>query len=216
MVQYLPGDISAFLQDHPGVRIDLREESTNAVLQSVADGVADIGVYGGNVLAPPGTRVLEYRRDHLVAVLPVDHELAGRDSVAFNEIQGSDHISLETGSSLQVLLAGAAEAAGLKLPVKIEVTTFQAAWRMVEAGLGVAVMPKGVVASAVEEGRVAAAALTDAWAHRQLSICVREGRDLAIPARRLLDHLTAAAPSNSPSAKDALLNREWKATSGAP
>ncbi|WP_158266795.1 LysR family transcriptional regulator [Alsobacter soli] len=210
VVQYLPGDISDFLRQHPGVRIDLREESTNAVLQSVVDGVADIGVYGGNVQAPPGTRVLDYRRDHLVAVLPTDHELAGRDSLAFSEIQGSDHISLETGSSLQVLLAGAAEAAGMRLSVKIEVTTFQAAWRMVEAGLGVAVMPKGVVASAVEEGRVVAAPLTDDWAHRRLSICVREGRDLAAPARRMLEHLTAAAAAPFPSAKDALLNHEWK------
>ncbi|WP_460452219.1 LysR family transcriptional regulator [Alsobacter sp. SYSU BS001988] len=209
VVQYLPGDISSFLREHPGVRIDLREESTNAVLQSVSDGVADIGVYGGNVEAPPGTRVLHYRRDNLVAVLPLGHVLAGRDSLAFAEMHGADHISLETGSSLQVLLADAAEAAGLSIPVKIEVTTFQAAWRMVEAGLGVAVMPKGVVASAVEKGRVVAVPLTDDWAHRRLSICVRGGRDLAAPARRMLKHLTAAASEPSRSANDPLPNREW-------
>jgi DNA-binding transcriptional LysR family regulator len=210
VIQYLPGDIGSFLRLHPGVRIDLREESTNAVLQSVSDGVADIGVYGGNVDAPPGTRVLDYRRDHLVAVLPLGHALAGRASLAFSEMHGADYISLETGSSLQVLLAGAADAAGLNLSVKIEVTTFQAAWRMVEADLGLAVMPQGVVASAVEKGRVATVPLSDAWAHRRLAICVREGRDMAAPARRMLDHLTAAANEHSRSAKDPLPNREWK------
>src|SRR5206468_1567669 len=94
------------------VRIDLREEPTSAVLQSVADGIADIGIFGGNIEAPSGTRVHDYRRDRLVAVLPPGHPLAGRTSLAFRDIQDADHVSLETGSSLQILLADAAAAEG--------------------------------------------------------------------------------------------------------
>jgi DNA-binding transcriptional LysR family regulator len=209
VVQYLPQDISSFLQQFPDIRVDLREETTSAVLQSVADGVADIGVFGGNVEAPPGTRVLDYRRDHLAAVLPKDHPFAGRSSLEFREIQNADHISLETGSSLQTLLATAAQASGGSLSVKIEVTTFDAAWRMVEAGLGVAVIPQLIVEPHAQDGRIAVVPLSDPWALRRLSICLREGRDLASPARRMLEHLTSRGAQDCRMVNEALPNYEW-------
>jgi DNA-binding transcriptional LysR family regulator len=209
VVQYLPHDISSFLHRFPNVRVDLREETTSAVLQSVTDGVADIGIFGGNVEAPQGTRVLDYRRDHLAAVLPRSHPLAGRSSLAFQEIQNADHISLETGSSLQTLLANAAEASGGSLSVKIEVTTFEAAWRMVEAGLGVAVIPQLIVEPHAQDGRVAVVPLSDAWALRRLSICVRDGRDLSVPARRMLEHLTSREVQDCRTVKEPLPNHEW-------
>lgn len=205
VVQYLPEDIADFLRRQPDVRIDLREETTGAVLQSVADGVADIGIYGGNVTAPAGLAVLDYRRDRLVAVLPPGHPFARRESLCFAEICGDDHVSLETGSSLQTLLADAAQAAGARLAVKIEVTTFQAACSMVEAGLGIAVMPEGIAGMPARENRVAAVPLADAWALRRLSICVREGWELAAPVRHLLAHLTGE-PDSSRTAKAALPN----------
>lgn len=208
VVQYLPQDISSFIRQHPDVRVDLREETTSAVLQSVSDGVADIGIFGGNVEAPSGIRVLDYRRDRLVAVLPPGHPLAERTSLMFREIQDADHISLETGSSLQNLLAGAAAAGGASLSVKIEVTTFEAAWRMVAAGLGVAVIPHLVASPHAEDGRVAVVPLGDDWAHRRISICIREGRDLAAPVRTMLAHLTSSAAEHSRTANAAVPNEE--------
>jgi hypothetical protein len=35
--------------------------------------------------------------------------------------------------------------------------------------------------------------LTDAWASRRMSVCVRHYAALTAPARALVDHLTAAA-----------------------
>ena len=56
-------------------------------------------------------------------------------------MRDSAYISLETGSSLQVLLASAAEELGFTLKTRIEVTTFEAAMRMVEVGLGISIVP---------------------------------------------------------------------------
>ena len=101
VVQYLPQDISSFIRQHPDVRVDLREETTLAVLQSVSDGVADIGIFGGNVEAPSGIRVLDYRRDHSSRCCRPG--IRSRNSNPHvPEIQDADHISLETGSSLQI------------------------------------------------------------------------------------------------------------------
>jgi DNA-binding transcriptional LysR family regulator len=101
--QYLPAEIATFVHLYPEVRVILREETSPNVLQSTLDGIADIGIFA-SLPAPPGLQVLSYREDQLVALLPVGHPLAGREGVDFREIRESDHISLETGSSLQVLL----------------------------------------------------------------------------------------------------------------
>jgi DNA-binding transcriptional LysR family regulator len=107
--QYLPAEIASFVRLYPEVRVVLREETSPNVLQSTLDGIADIGIFA-SLPAPAGLQVLSYREDQLVALLPVGHPLAGRERVDFRDIRESDHISLETGSSLQVLLARAAEA----------------------------------------------------------------------------------------------------------
>jgi DNA-binding transcriptional LysR family regulator len=145
VVQYLPEQIEGFLRKYPDVRVLLREETSLQVLQSMADGAADIGVIDGNVPAPAGFHTHPYVRDRLVALFPASHPLSEHMQIEFADIRGSDHVSLETGSSLQVLVAGAAETMGFQLKTRIEVRTFEAAIRMVEVGLGAAVLPEKVI-----------------------------------------------------------------------
>ena len=80
MVQYLPEDLSRFLTQHPLVRVDLEEAISPLIVRAVADGVAEIGIYGGNIPAP-GLTVLPYRRDRLVVVVPARHPLRKHPSV---------------------------------------------------------------------------------------------------------------------------------------
>jgi DNA-binding transcriptional LysR family regulator len=195
VAQYLPSEISAFARTYPGVQVILREETSPHVLQSTLDGFADIGIFVGNISAPPGLQMLSYREDRLVALVPHDHPLAGRPSMDFAEMQDSAHISLETGSSLQVLLQRAAQELGFTLNNRIEVTTFDAAMRMVDAGLGVAVIPSGIAATFASTLRASAVPLTNHWARRELVICVRDVRKLTASARLMLNHLRANAPA---------------------
>ena len=189
MVQYLPDQIAAFARTFPGVRVVLREETSPNVLQSTLDGLADIGIFAGNMPALPGLQVLSYRQDRLVALFPRDHALATLDSVRLSDIRDSHHISLETGSSLQVLLAQAAEASGFTLNTRMEVKTFEAAMRMVEVGLGVAMVPDTIAKTMGANLKVSAVPLSDGWAVRNLVICIRDEAKLTASARLMLGHL---------------------------
>jgi DNA-binding transcriptional LysR family regulator len=191
VVQYLPREIASFARLYPEVRVVLREETSPHVLQSTLDGIADIGLIAGNLAPPAGLEVLPYRQDRLVALLPDDHPLAALDEIEFSALRDSHYISLETGSSLQVLLAQAAEALGFVLNTRIEVTTFEAAMRMVEAGLGAAVIPEGVLRACAGNLKVTGVPLSDPWAFRNLVICVKDQQRLTAPARLLLQHLRA-------------------------
>jgi len=208
MVEFLPDDIASFVQAFPEVRVALREETSPNVLQSTLDGVADLGIFAGNLPVPPGLQVRPYRQDRLAAVLPANHAMAGRASVTFSEIRDSDHISLESGSSLQVLLARQADSQGFELNTRMEVTTFESALRMVDVGLGVAIVPEGVVRIYAGNLNVRAVPLENDWAVRELMVCVRDEEKLTATARLMLHHLLGeAAPRSCQKTKALLPNR---------
>ena len=67
--------------------------------------------------------------------------------------------------------------------------SFEGVRRMVEAGLGVAILPHGVVTPYCNEGGLAAIELAEPWSQRWLNLAVREYRALPIVARELIRHL---------------------------
>jgi DNA-binding transcriptional LysR family regulator len=197
VVQYLPSQIAGFVHSYPGVRVVLREETSPNVLQSTIDGVADIGIFASNLPAPPGLQVLSYKRDQLVALFSNADPLSRRASITLPDLRECDHIVLETGSSLQILLTQMAASLGFELNTRIEVKTFEAAMRMVEAGLGVAIMPGGVVSACGGNLDMRAVPLSHDWARRSLVICIRDEEKLTASARLMLHHLRAEAGTDS-------------------
>ncbi|MFX5785205.1 LysR substrate-binding domain-containing protein, partial [Acinetobacter baumannii] len=83
-----------------------------------------------------GLQLIAYKEDQLDVLLPASHPLAGRGEVRLSDLSHDDFISLETGSSLQILVERSAAAEGIELSPRIEVVTFTAAVRMVEVGFG--------------------------------------------------------------------------------
>ena len=191
IIQYLPKQIAAFGDRFPDVKIVLREETSASVIQSTVDGLTDIGILAGNVAIPDALQAFHYRCDRLVALVPVDHPLARRSEIHFAEISESDHISLATGSSLQILLADAAQSSGFALKTRIEVKTFESAISMVEAGLGIAVIPEAIFVREPQNRTARPVPLADDWANRRHLICVRNGRKLTSAAGLMLEHLQA-------------------------
>ena len=189
VVQYLPREIAAFARLYPEVRLILREAISPDIIAAVSDGTADIGIFADNMGPLPGLTLLPYRRDRLAVLLPVGHALAEQAEVGFSALREYDFISPDSGSSLRVLLEAAARDMGCALRFRIEIKTFEAAAGMVDAGLGVAVMPVGVAVRYAGKGGLAAVLLSDSWAHRTLVACVRDEGKLGASARLMLRHL---------------------------
>ncbi len=60
-----------------------------------------------------------------------------------------------------------------RLKLRIEVSSFEGACRMVEAGVGVGVMPESAARRHAQAMQIGIVALADAWSLRQLHVCVR-------------------------------------------
>jgi DNA-binding transcriptional LysR family regulator len=192
LTEFLPEALSAFLAEHPQVSIDLEERLSDEIVGQIAEGVGDLGIVAGTV----DTGRLEtypFRSDRFVLVTPKAHSLAGKASIAFAEVLDHDFVGLDRTSALQRFLAGKAARIGRPLRLRVQLRSFDAVCRMVEAGVGLGIVPETTAQRAGRTMAIATVALEDPWAARDLTLCIRSLKDLPPSARQLVEHLRKGA-----------------------
>jgi DNA-binding transcriptional LysR family regulator len=191
IVQFLPEDLSRFFGMHQLLRIDLQERLSGQVVRGIEEGAAEIGICSGEA----ETRSLEafhYRYDNLVVVVRSDHPFAARETLSFADTLDFDHVGLHAASSIYLRTQYAATQAGKSMRLRINVPGFDAVSRMVQAGLGIGLIPDRafeVIGAGLD---LRAIRLCDDWARRELKIVVRDAAQLSSTGRLVLDHLRAA------------------------
>jgi DNA-binding transcriptional LysR family regulator len=190
LTELLAEPLSAFLAANPRVNIGLEERLSDEVVAAVADGAADIGIVAGTV-AMPGLETLPFRTDRLVIVVAPGHPLAATTSIAFAELLDCDFIGLDRTSALQRFLSEKAERLGRRLKLRVKLRSFDAVCRFVECDVGVGIVPAITARRLSRTMAIRRVELADAWAVRELRICLRRAADLPIYARQLVQHLAA-------------------------
>jgi DNA-binding transcriptional LysR family regulator len=188
MSEFLPEVLATYLAGHPNVGIDLEERPSAQIVPAVAEGHADLGIVA-DAVDMGALETFPFRTDQLVLIAPRSHRLARRRALAFRETLDQDFVGLGAGSALQEHLAAHAARAGQPLDLRVRVSSFEAIARMVEQGVGVAVIPDTAAHRCAASMAIAAVRLTDAWALRQLTLCVRRVDALSPPAQQLVAHL---------------------------
>jgi DNA-binding transcriptional LysR family regulator len=126
-----------------------------------------------------------------VVVRP-DHPLAARDRLSFAETLDFDHIGLHAASSIYLRSQYAATEAGKSMRLRINVPGFDAVCRMVQANMGIGLIPDRAFEVIGAGMNLRSIPLCDEWARRELKIAVRDSRQLSGTGRLMLDHLQAA------------------------
>ena len=188
LTEFLPETLSAFLAAHPNVSVDLEERLSDEIVGLIAEGVADIGIVAGTVDAG-GLETFPYRSDRFVLVVARDHPLAKRQKIGFAEVLEHDFVGLDRASALQRFLADKAARAGRSLRLRIQLRSFDGVCRLVERNVGVGIVPETTARWAAKTMAINAVELTDHWALRELTICVRDYKALPPYARQLVDHM---------------------------
>jgi DNA-binding transcriptional LysR family regulator len=184
--QYLPEALRGFVTRHPQIKVELKELTSDAILAALDEGVIDIGIFVPTV--PMGSlEIHPFRKDRLALVVPKAHELARKKKIALAEALDEDFVGLAPSSSMVSLLDAAA---GERMSLRIQVRSFDAMCRMIQAGLGVGVLPYPAAKLHLTSMELAAIPLSDAWAERTLLLGVRK-EALSQAARVLLEHLKA-------------------------
>jgi DNA-binding transcriptional LysR family regulator len=196
MVHYLPDDLQRFIAVHPELKIELIEKTSDVVVRMVENGVVDFGICA---MPGPSLRLtcLPYRVDRLVLITPIGHPYSRRKSIKFEETLDHDYVGMQEGASIHTLSVRAAEAAGKRLKLRIQVTNYEAVRNMVAAGLGIGILPE-VGLPQHERSRLVGIPLDELWTDRSLNIVCRELQNLPSPARMMIEQLTRGAVSHAP------------------
>jgi DNA-binding transcriptional LysR family regulator len=192
IVQFLPEDLPSFVRDNGLVKFDLRERPSADVIRGIEEGAAEIGICSSDV-ETRGLEVHSYRRDRLVIVTRADDKALPDGPIEFADTLEFDHIGLHAASSIYLRSQIAAQQAGRSLRLRIHVPGFDAVCRMVQAGMGLGMIPDRAFAVLSEGMALRAVPLRDDWAERELKIVLRSTRDLSASGRLFFNHLLAAA-----------------------
>ena len=187
--EFLPTALAPFLVTNPQLDIELEERPSYRIVAAIAEGVAELGIVS-DAVERGSLEAFPFRHDRLVVVAPKRHPLARRREIRLAEIVHEDFIGLAEGSALQDYLGDYARREGGPLRLRVRLASFDAICAVVAAGAGMAIVP----VSAAERARasVAIARLREPWAERRLLLVARRAAELAGPARRLLELLSAS------------------------
>jgi DNA-binding transcriptional LysR family regulator len=170
VVGFLPERLSRFRAQYPCVRISLHEVDTRDVIRACLDDRADVGV-GVSSPVPPGLDTWHFASDPLQVVVPTGHALCTRaGAVRFEEVLQYPVIGVHQGGALDTALREHAEALQMRFAPEISVSSFDAVCRMVDAGLGIAVIPQSAVSAFAGSALFARLALAEPWAARELQV----------------------------------------------
>ncbi|CAJ96163.1 DNA-binding transcriptional regulator, LysR family [Cupriavidus necator] len=188
MSEFLPAVLRSYLVSHPDVTIDMHERLSPDIVRAVQEGMVDIGIIAGNVRTE-GLEVMPYRRDRLVLATALSHPLAERGSVDFIDTLDYDFIGLPEASAIHNFLLRAATDLQRTLRWRVQVSNFETACRMIEANVGVGVLPETTASRHAKTMALRIVQLNDEWAERKLQICVADLGALPLFARKLVDLL---------------------------
>jgi DNA-binding transcriptional LysR family regulator len=192
LTEFLPETLSSFLAKYPDISVDLEERLSDEIVGLIAEGAADIGIVAGTV-DYGGLHTFPFRSDRFVLVVARNHPLASRSSIGFSEVLDYDIVGLDRASALQRFLADKASRIGRPLRLRVQLRSFDAICRLVECNVGVGIVPETTAQRTAKASAITAIQLTDSWALRDLTICVRDEDALPPYARQLVDHLRANA-----------------------
>lgn len=174
IVQFLPQDIRAYRERHATIGLELHERTSLEVIDDVSGNLSDLGI-GNQLMAAEdrGLLVTDYHVDQLVVVVAASHPLSEKRSLRFSDTLAFNHVALHKDSPLYKQLEQAAKQARRTIRYEVHVKSFDAVCRMVEAELGLGIIPRRAISQG--EGQpLVAIPLEDRWATRHFQIASKQ------------------------------------------
>jgi len=174
----LPGMLTRFRAAHPSVQLVVRTGHSEEVLEMVLREQVELGLV--RELRHPEIVGVPLYEDDLVLVVEPAHPFATRGMIRVADLASEHLILFDRTSSYHELTSRLFREAGVVPRGVMELDAIDAAKKMVEHGLGVALLPHTAVAAELAAGRLASATLAEASAIRRRIVAVRR-RDAGPP-----------------------------------
>ena len=178
----LPAALATFHTRHSGVSLTLREAGSGDLVGQLEQGELDLAA----IILPIRHPILETTpllEEELVLAVPLGHDLADRATVGIAELREVPLVMFREGYDLREATLAACRRAGFEPRAALDGGEMDSVLRFVAAGLGVAIVPRMVLAadSGVRRIQISAPGLT-----RTVALAHRRDRPLSRAARELV------------------------------
>lgn len=146
----LPDILRAFRTTHPHVRLGVRTGHTEEVLEMVLRAEAHVGI--GRPIRHPDIELIPVLDDEMLFVVSARHPFARRGKVRMDELAAERLILFDRTSSYHDLTSSLFRQAGVVPASTLELDNVEAAKKMVQQGLGVALLPRMALATELKSG----------------------------------------------------------------
>lgn len=183
----LPRVIVGFREARPQVEIVVRENLSDGLLKSLHERMIDFAI---TTPPPGGAEGIEFTpliKDECVLVCRVEDLDEFPDPAPWSIFGERPSISMEQGSSVRVLADAAFARAGVDALRQYECTLLATAGGFINAGIGIALLPKSTLPLLAVGGEIAWRAMESPVASRQIGIAKLSGRTLSPAAGAFLD-----------------------------
>jgi DNA-binding transcriptional LysR family regulator len=175
--QYLlPRLIAGFMREFPKANVRSTGGNTQTVLEALAAHAVQIALIEGPAMRKD-VHVEPFLEDHMVCVVPADHEWAGED-VALTALAEVPLVMREMGSGSRRVVEQALEAAGIRpreLRIGMTVDSTEGLLTAVEAGLGVGFVSRWAVRNQLALGTLRVARIKSLRLARMFSLVTVSG-----------------------------------------
>lgn len=181
----LPQVLKTYVSRYGGVDVTVRTGHSEQVLELVLRDDVQLGLV--RPLFHAEVHTLELHQDELILVTDPTHAFARRKSVSIQEVGEESLILFDQDSSYFNLILGVFREAGIAPRQQMHLDSIEGTKKMVEQGLGMALLPKVSVERELQQGTLVPVGLVDSPPiMRQSAVIYRKAKHQSGPMRAFL------------------------------
>jgi len=184
-VLYLLPLLPMFRARHPHIKIEVKRSLASRISSEILARETEIGIvsFKPNDKAIASVAVLT---DELALIVSPTHPLAAKKVVSVRELGAESFIAHNVPSPYREKVVRTFEKYRTPLNISLEMPTLEAIKRFVEAGMGVALVPRLAAQTEIARGQVAALTVREMKLERKLYLVYRKSATLSHAARAFL------------------------------
>ena len=177
--------IPVFRARHPHIKIEVKRSLASRIPSEILDRHVEIGVVSFKP-HDQSIKSVAVTADELALIVPATHPLAAKHTVSVRELGAESFIAHNVPSPYRDRVIKTFEKYRTPLNISMEMPTLEAIKRLVEDGLGVALVPRLAAQLEIQRGQLAGLTVKEMRLERRLHLIYRRGATLSHAAKAFL------------------------------
>lgn len=192
-VFYLLPVIEEFRAAHPLIKIEVQRGVASRIPKQITSREVELGVIS---FAPhdESLRSVSVMSDELVLITSPDHRLADRTVVSIKELGNETFVAHNAPSPYRQKVLESFEKHKTNLNIAVELPSLEAIKKLVEKGVGIALIPRLTADAEIAAGRLCSLTVSEMKLERKLNIIYRRNSELSHAASAFLKVAKAMSP----------------------